>query len=124
MTDSKITLNIDELRDLCTEAMFRALALRAREDAIARNLYRAEGMREQIRAAEAGETKGKHSMFAEFVVTSYEAEISPPGARFEFLRQPPPAPFLHILEEARRHLQVDLSEFRPAPRAPRTSSRS
>ncbi|WP_168797902.1 hypothetical protein [Pacificoceanicola onchidii] len=113
-----VTLTVQQLTEICTNAMFEALAKKDRQEAIASTLADEREMVEEIAKAERGETRGRHSLRAEIVSNRLEYRILPANPSFEFQREEPPARVLGIAAEARRHLQVDLSSFLPA-RMPR-----
>ncbi|WP_158966213.1 hypothetical protein [Chachezhania sediminis] len=121
MSEPTITLTTDELTQICTTAMWRALALHDRQQAIESIIQDEAEMRAEIARAEAGQTRGEHSMLARWVRDRMDHRICPKDPSFDFHREAPPEHVLCIVEEARRHLQADLSGFEPAPRT--TSAR-
>ncbi len=102
----------EQLRAIVIKAVAEALVIEDRRKTIECILLDEEGMRNEIAAAEAAETKGKHSMLAGWMVDRLD-RIRPANPTFECQREELPARVPDIVAEARRHLQVDLSAFLP-----------
>jgi hypothetical protein len=120
-----VSLSLSELTEICTQAVFRALMLQDREHAIVATRADEEAMVAEIEDAEAGRTGGHHSAIASIVSSRLYYRLLPKNPGFEFQSEEIPEDVLRIVEEARRHMQVDLSEFeyRRSPRRGQTPER-
>lgn len=113
--EQTVTLTLDELKDISVKAMHEALARHDRDEIIARTLAEEEEMAHEIALAEAGKTRGRHSITAKLMMHRMQI-LRPAYPKFEFQREDSPARVQNIFAEAQRHLKVDLSAFVPAPR--------